>query len=102
MWGAETAYNFMARRRSPTRFVYQYDLYKYADEKSETEFLNDILIQKPKLIILTAADKRLNDHHFAYRSENVGGLMDKVRLIYTLVKTPQLKGWVVYQLEGNP
>jgi 4-amino-4-deoxy-L-arabinose transferase-like glycosyltransferase len=102
MWGAETAYNFMARRHSPTRFVYQYDLYKYADEKNETEFLNDILTQKPKLIVLTAADQALNDHRFAFRSEEIGRLIDQIRLGYRRVRVPKLNGWIIYQLEGKP
>jgi hypothetical protein len=101
MWGAESAYNFMSRRRSPTRFVYQYDLYKYSDRKNEMEFLNDILTKKPKLIILTAADQKITDRHFAYRSEEISGLMSQVQLMYAPVQADQFTGWVIYQREGN-
>lgn len=101
MWNAEAAYNFSAQRRSPTRFVYQYDLYKYIDEKNTTEFLNDILTEKPKLIILTAADQKISDIHFAYRSEETGRLIDLVRSVYIKVNTPQLSDWVIYQFEGK-
>ncbi len=102
MWGAETAYNFVSRRASPTRFVYQNDLYNLADEKNTTEFLNDILAKKPKMIILRAYDKKITDYHFAYRSEETGQLIDKIRAIYRQVKLPRLTGWIIYQLQGNP
>ena len=101
MWGAESTYNFMSRRRSPTRFVYQYDLYAYSDRKSATEFLGDILTQKPKLIILTAPDKNLNDRHFAYRAADTGALMAQVQALYAPVQTSQFAGWVIYKLKGK-
>jgi len=53
IWGAETAINYSSRRPSPSRFVYQYPLYKdgYADQKIIEEFLGDIVNNKPSLII---------------------------------------------------
>ncbi|MGC1378133.1 MAG: glycosyltransferase family 39 protein [Anaerolineales bacterium] len=101
MWGAESAYNFMSRRRSPTRFVYQYDLYAYSDRKSATEFLDDILTQKPQLIILTAPDKKLNDRHFAYRAADTGALMAQVQALYAPVQASQFAGWAIYRLKGK-
>ena len=101
MWNAESAYNFMSRRRSPTRFVYQYDLYKYSDRKNETEFLDDILTQKPKLIVLTATDQKISDHHFAYRSADIDALMGQVQALYAQVRADQFPGWVIYQLKGK-
>ena len=102
MWNAESAYNFASQRRSPTRFVYQYDLYKIVDEKNTLEFLNDILTEKPKLIILTAADKEINDVHFAYRSGETGRLIDLIDAAYAQVPAPQLTDWVIYKLKGKP
>lgn len=102
MWGAETAYNFVSQRRSPTRFVYQFDLYKIVDQKNTTEFLNDILTEKPKLIILKAYDQKITDIHFAYRSEETGQLIDKIRSIYAQVNVPRLNGWIIYKLKGKP
>lgn len=54
-WGAETALNFHTRRPSPTRYVYQYPLYKegYVTEEKVCEFLDDILLNKPALIVDT-------------------------------------------------
>ncbi len=56
MWGAESSYNFVSERRAPTRFVYQYPLYwhGYQNEKMIKEFLNDITMNKPMLIIDTS------------------------------------------------
>lgn len=102
MWNAETAFNFASQRRSPTRFVYQYDLYKFDDREKTLEFLNDILTEKPKLIVLTAADQTINDVHFAYRSEETGRLIDRVRAAYIQIKLPQLPDWVIYKQKGTP
>lgn len=54
-WGAETTSNFVAQRRSPTRFVYQNPLYiqGYTNEKLIEEFLQDILRNQPRYIIDT-------------------------------------------------
>ena len=55
LWGAETSINFFTKRRSPSRFVYQYPLYNhnYVDEQMIEEFLGDIIQNKPLLIIDT-------------------------------------------------
>jgi hypothetical protein len=53
MWGAETSVNFLARRKSPTKFVYQYPLHTRGYQTGEMieEFLDDIATNKPALII---------------------------------------------------
>jgi len=50
---AETSVNYFSKRRSPTRYVYQYPLYQngYVDEGMILEFLDDILLNRPQLII---------------------------------------------------
>lgn len=98
MWGAETAYNFMARRASPTRFAYQYALYKgYGGKPYVSEFLNDILTHRPRLIVLIAGDK-LSDFRFGYRDNQVGALMDQVKDRYS--PTLQVGGWQIYTDTG--
>jgi hypothetical protein len=54
-WGAESTSNFASKRRSPTRFVYQYPLYTegYADERIIEEFFAEVVQNKPRLIIDT-------------------------------------------------
>jgi hypothetical protein len=100
MWGAETSYNFVTRRASPTRFVYQYALYKgYGGKSYATEFLNDILTNRPRLIILSKGDK-LSDFRFGYRDNQVGGLMDQVKGLYS--PTVQIGDeWQVYTYTGQ-
>ena len=51
--GAETTINFYAQRPSPTRFVYQFPLYKpgYATREMTEEFFQDVIQNEPKLII---------------------------------------------------
>ncbi len=99
MWGAETAYNFVARRASPTRFVYQFDLYKYADRNNTTEFVDDILTKKPKLIIITAGPDKLNERRFVYQSAEISAKMAQVRGMYTEVG--KVGGWPVYLYNGQ-
>jgi hypothetical protein len=98
MWGAEATYNFAARRASPTRFVYQTALYNEKDKGIITEFLQDILTNKPRLIILRADDK-LSDFRFGYRDNDVGGLMDQVKGLYQ--KPVKVGTWVVLNYSGQ-
>lgn len=52
-WGAEASINFMTKRQSPTRFVYQYPLFTGGYQTSDmiSEFQKDLLISKPIIII---------------------------------------------------
>ena len=54
MVGAETAVNFHAQRVSPTRYVYQYPLYRggYTDDAELASFFEDILEKQPQIIIV--------------------------------------------------
>jgi 4-amino-4-deoxy-L-arabinose transferase-like glycosyltransferase len=98
MWGAESTYNFVARRVSPTRFVYQTPLYNEKDKDSVTEFLQGILINKPRLIVLRSEDK-LSDFRFGYRDNQIGGLMDQVKMLYE--NSAIVGNWVVYNYSGQ-
>jgi hypothetical protein len=97
MWGAEASYNFAARRTSPTRFVYQTPLYNQKDKINVTEFLQDILIKKPRLIVLRSGDK-LSDYRFGYRDNQIGGLMDQIKMLYK--KSVILGDWIVFNYSG--
>ena len=98
MWGAETTYNFAARRASPTRFVYQTPLYNEKNKSTTAEFLQDILSNKPRLIILRMGDK-LSDFRFAYRDNPIPGLMDEIKGLYG--KSEKVGDWTVYQYSGQ-
>lgn len=114
VWGSSVNINFLTRTKSPTRYIYQYPLYMQGYQKITmvNEFLNDIIINKPKLIIDTSSstgivppiDANRNKswhfnhpyHHFHYLSE-----MDSVKRFilsnYTEIKYLPITGWVVYE-----
>lgn len=99
MWGAESAYNFVTRRASPTRFVYQYPLYNgYGGKAYLSEFFNDILTNKPRLIILSS-DTKFSDFRFPRRDNQIGALMDQVKSRYT--ETVELGNWLIYSYNGQ-
>ena len=53
VWGAEPSVNFLAHRRAPTRYGYQYPLFQrtYADASRVYEFLSDLRANPPAAII---------------------------------------------------
>ena len=53
IWGRESAINFVTKRGSPTRYVYQYPLFylNYTTDKKIGEFIDGVRNKKPKLII---------------------------------------------------
>jgi len=55
MWGFGGSVNFTTSRRSPTRFAYQYPLFLpgYASRKMANELYEEIILNKPKLVIDT-------------------------------------------------
>lgn len=95
MWGAETAYNFAARRRSPARFVYQYPLYRsnYANKENVTEFLTDLERDPPRLIITIPGDS-LSDIRFGFSDHQIGGQMQRVKSHYS--EPIVLGNWLIY------
>ena len=97
-WGAETTYNFLTRRASPSRYVYQTPLYNLDDSEAVTEFLQKIIINKPRLIILRSTD-RLSDFRFGYRDNQVGALMDQIKANYK--NQVKVRGWIVYTYSGK-
>ncbi len=95
MWGAETAYNFAARRRSPVRFVYQYPLYRsdYANKENVTEFLTDLEQNPPRLVIM-ASNESFSDMRFGFRDHQIGGQMQRVKSHYGEPVT--FGNWLIY------
>lgn len=61
IWGAETSVNYFAERKSPTRFVYQYPLHRtgYVTEGMIHEFLDDVIRNRPRLIVDTGTQDPL-------------------------------------------
>jgi len=59
--GAESAVNFLARRQAPTRYVYQYPLALLGRRPMFEEYFNQILEDKPELIIDTRGRTQLTE-----------------------------------------
>jgi hypothetical protein len=61
IWGAESAVNYFAERKAPTRFVYQYPLHRtgYVTEEMIHEFLDDVIRDRPRLIVDTGTQDPL-------------------------------------------
>ncbi len=116
VWGAETAVNFVARRESPTRFVYQYPLYVRGYQRPEMvqEFLRDLRANSPTLIVDTATT---NDHvppldgtlrqHWAFSDDayallpEMDGVLSYIEVNYVRLATVGRERWAVYRYAGG-
>lgn len=97
VWGAETMVNYFSQRKSPTRFVYQYPLYKFdfASEEKILEFLDDLILNKPK-IILDSMDEDMPLFDFPLKTQSINEKIEYLQSIYVI--TDQIQSWQVYQL----
>lgn len=60
LWGAETVYNYLSNRKSPTKYVYQYPLFNKKYNQNELKiFLLEIKKHQPMLIIDTSSTNEL-------------------------------------------
>lgn len=115
MWGAESKFNFLTNKPSPTRFVYQYALYTegYSTPEMAQEFLYDIETKKP-LIIDTAISSPNTPPIDGYGRELLGftddylarftGMTEVLEYInqnYELVNMVQPGNWPVYKYVGD-
>jgi hypothetical protein len=100
VWGAESYVNFHTQRRSPSRFVYQYPLFfvDYAGEKMLVEFLSDVVIKKPKLIVATIRDGNIVSGFGANKSERAEEIGNLIHAMYTEVR--RVDNWVIYRYNG--
>jgi 4-amino-4-deoxy-L-arabinose transferase-like glycosyltransferase len=100
LWGAETAVNFFSGRRSPTEYVYQYPLFTegYTNDQMVEAFLEDILENKPRLII-DAQDATMPFLSFPTSSPRSRSMANNVRSAYQSAGT--LNSWIVYEYVGD-
>jgi hypothetical protein len=98
IWGAETMVNFYAKRVSPTRFVYQYPLYReaFTSEDMVIEFLDDIINHQPKYI-LNSYGKHAPIFIFPIENEVIVQKLDQIKSIYTVVD--EVNGWQVLGID---
>lgn len=100
--GAESAINFLTRREAPTRYVYQYPLALLGRRPMFEEYFNQILQNKPVLIIDTRGRTRLDEKLYVplqKRSEIVRAGVQYLGENYQQVA--QFGEWFVYRLIRN-
>lgn len=101
LWGAESGINFVTKRRSPTRFVYQYPLYMkgYVNEQMIEEFLEDIIKKPPKLIIDTHNPKT-PIFDFPLQTNKTVSLIKQIQEYYQIKE--EINGWTIYERLNMP
>lgn len=97
-YGAETSLNFETQRTSPSKFVYQYPLYTsgYTSDQLILEFLNDILVNQPAMIIDTH-NAVTPFFEFPIRTKAIEENVKLINSKYAYIG--KLAGWDVYQLK---
>lgn len=100
VWGAETMINFYSQRNSPTRFVYQYPLYRkgYTSEEKIIEILNDIINNKPKIII----NSMRADYPIFFFPISTNEIEEKLNFIGSMyMKSDEINYWDIYELSPD-
>jgi hypothetical protein len=99
LWGSEASINYYSQRKSPSRFVYQAPLQQenYVDEAMINEFLDDVMQNRPKLII--EADKKNPLFSFPLTSDSIEGKVASLKAMYCAVR--KIDSWQVYEYAEN-
>jgi len=100
LWGAEVEINFVTHRRSPSRFIFLDPLYKsgYVNEGMIVGFLDDVIQEKPHLII-DAAYPTTPFFIFNVTSPRIEEMLGVLRASY--LPAEKFGDWVVYEYKGN-
>jgi hypothetical protein len=97
--GAESVVNFLARRESPTRYVYQYPLATLGRRPMFEEYFHQILENKPVLIIDTRGREQLTDKLYTPMQKRSQVVRDGVEYLgVNYQRVAQFDDWVVYRL----
>ena len=101
--GAESVVNFLARREAPTRYVYQYPLALLGRRPMFEEYFNQILGNKPLLIIDTRGRARLDEKLYEPLQKRSQIVRDGVKYLGgNYEQVAQFGEWAVYRLVENP
>ena len=101
--GAESAVNFLARRQAPTRYVYQYPLALLGRRPMFEEYFNQILADKPELIIDTRGRTQLTEKLYTPLQKRSQIVRDGVKYLGdNYEQVAQFGEWFVYRLAENP
>ena len=97
--GAESAVNFLTRREAPTRYVYQYPLALLGRRPMFEEYFNQILENKPILIIDTRGRTRLDEKLYVPLQKRSEIVREGVRYLgENYQQVAQFGEWFVYRL----
>jgi len=101
--GAESAINFLARRQAPTRYVYQYPLALLGRRPMFEEYFNQILGDKPELIIDTRGRPQLTEKLYQPLQKRSQIVRDGVKYLgENYEQVAQFGEWFVYKLVEKP
>ena len=114
MWGAETTFNYLAGKPSPSRFVYQYPLYQcgYVTVEMVESFREDIVSKRPLIVDTSPANSLVPPIDFNKRqswtesAENCAltapmlELLDYIDRNYAPVERMVYTGWPIYRYMG--
>lgn len=96
--GAESVVNFLARREAPTRYVYQYPLALLGRRPMFEEYFNQILENKPTLIIDTRGQERLEEKLYTPLQKRSQIVRDGVKYLgENYQQVAQFGDWFVYR-----
>jgi hypothetical protein len=100
-WGAESGLNFMAERRSPSKYVYQYPLYRngYARPEDISGFLLELQASPPRWIIDTK-NPQTPFLDIPLAGPETAALREWILLHYE--KRQDINGWTFYEWKGTP
>jgi hypothetical protein len=97
--GAESVVNFLARREAPTRYVYQYPLALLGRRPMFEEYFNQILGNKPVLIIDTRGRSRLDEKLYTSMQKRSQIIREGVQYLgANYQQVAQFDDWFVYRL----
>jgi hypothetical protein len=100
--GAESVVNFLARREAPTRYVYQYPLALLGRRPMFEEYFNQILENKPLLIIDTRGPSQLTDNLYVPLQKRSKIVREGVKYLgENYQQVAQFEDWYVYRLTGH-
>jgi 4-amino-4-deoxy-L-arabinose transferase-like glycosyltransferase len=100
--GAESVVNFLARREAPTRYVYQYPLALLGRRPMFEEYFNQILANKPTVIVDTRGQPRLEEKLYLPLQKRSKIVRDGVKYLgENYLPVAQFGEWTVYRFMGK-
>jgi Dolichyl-phosphate-mannose-protein mannosyltransferase len=101
--GAESVVDFLTRREAPTRYVYQYPLQLLGSRVMFEEYFQQILNNKPVLIIDAPGSSQLDENLYKPLQERSAKVRDGVQyLIQNYQPVATYGEWVIYRLIQTP